>query len=77
LRRQPSRLIEGVIVLQALGRAVLVRSRHAFFGGVPVDKPFFFIGFMIHLRVFLNALGYRSCLHGPGLVEPSAWGKAQ
>jgi hypothetical protein len=24
----------------------------------------------------LNALGYRSCLHEPGLVEPSAWGES-
>src|ERR1700746_2936885 len=26
--------------------------RHAFFGAVPVDEPFFDIGFMIHLRTF-------------------------
>jgi hypothetical protein len=32
---------------------------------VPVDEPFFDIGLMIHLRDFLNALGYRSCLHDP------------
>jgi Tripartite tricarboxylate transporter family receptor len=41
-------------------------------GALPVDEPFFDIGFMIHLRPF-NALGYRSCLHALAVMGATRW----